>query len=394
MTPLNELLLKPEVQEFIRNSEKSDLPRLLLKESPFPGITSRELAVQISGREKAREKLPIWYHMEGLYYPETIHMEQCSSETAAAYKAQLIPKGTLIDLTAGLGVDTYYFSRIATRVHYCEQNHTLAAIARHNLARLGVESVTFQVGDSLAWLFSQRPQVEMIYLDPARRTRGNRRVYQLSETEPDVIPILPRLFDRAPAILIKTSPMLDIQDTSAKLGAVREVHIVAIDNEVKELLWLLRKGFEGEAVIRAVNIRKDGRESMEFTFSEEKNLPDRLGEPQAYLYEPNAALLKSGGFKSLGKQRGLAKLDVHTHLYTAQEPLEFPGRGFRIVNVIPYRPRAIKGLYAQGNVSTRNFPENVAGIRKRFGIRDGGPTYLFFTRSAQKGLILIECEKI
>lgn len=392
---MNLRILHTDVQEFIRENENADIYRLLLQESPFPGVSSRELAEQIASRKKAEKKLPRWYSASAIYYPNKRNLEQSSSEATAAYKSSLLQLRTIFDLTGGFGVDTYYFAKNAKEVVYWEADKQLSEITAHNLKQLDALNVSCQHGDGLVWLKEKKPVADLIYIDPSRRSRDGKRVFLLSECRPDVPGQLPTLLNAASLILLKTSPLLDLHAGLLELQYVSQIHIVAVANEVKELLWLLEKGFSGEPMVHTINLLQGGRQNFSFTMSEEKQVEGKYSGPLSYLYEPNAAIMKSGGFLSLGKAFGLAKLQLHSHLYTSTVLVDFPGRAFHIRRTESFSRSVMKTLaYDKANISTRNFPLTVAEIRKRFRIAEGGSLYLFFTKTDDAGLILIECEKI
>jgi hypothetical protein len=392
---VNPRILHADIQEFIRKNLKADLSRLILKKSPFEGVSSKELAVQIKGMGKARDKLPTWFATDNIYYPNSRNLEQSSGEIAASYKASLIKTDTALDITGGFGVDTYYLSQRTRVLEYWETDEELAAIAAHNLKQLGVSNVSCHAGNGLKGLIANDYLADLIYIDPSRRKNDNKRVFLLADCIPDVPGNLHALFQCAPLLLVKTSPLLDLTAGLAELQHVKEIHVVAVKNEVKEVLWLLEKGFRGEPLVKTMNFETGGNQKFEFTFTREKSLIPGISEPLDYLFEPNAAIMKSGGFYSLGQQYAVCKIHRHTHLYTSDRPLEFPGRKFRVRKILPYSRSSLQGLtLKKANISTRNFPETVPRIRRKTGIGDGGPAYLFFTRSQGNGLIMIECEKI
>ena len=392
---MNKALLQFEVQEFIRENLEADLHKLLLKGSPFPGISGRDLAEQIESKRKATHKLPEISAVPTIYFPNKRQLEQCSSEACAAYKAGIIRAETVFDLTGGFGVDSYYFSRTAAQVVYCETDNILAGIASHNFEQLGASNIEPHATDGIQWLQGTNKKAHLIYLDPSRRTNERKRVFLLSDCTPNVLQHIDLLFEKSPLILIKTSPLLDLQAGLRELGSVREIHVVALQNEVKELLWLMEKGYHGMVTVKTVNLR--GLATQEFSFDPEaeKSQPLQVAGPKAYLYEPNAALMKSGGFKTLGNRLGIPKLHEHTQLYTSEDIVDFPGRSFRILGILPYSGKALKVWNGKkANVTTRNFPASVAALRKRFKISDGGDRYLFFTKGPANDLFVIECEKI
>jgi hypothetical protein len=391
---LNKNILQPEVQDFIQSNSNADITSVSLGKSPFPGVAPRELAQQLSGRKKAEHKMPLWYQTPGIFYPPALNLEQASSEATASYKGSLVSGGLLVDLTGGFGVDDFYFSRTIQEVHYCEQDPQLAEIASHNFKRLGAENIVVHTGDGMAQLpviASENDRIDWIYLDPSRRKKDRTRVFRLEDYEPRVAEILPELFRASPNVLLKTSPLLDLTEGAKELGNVREVHVVGIRNEVKELLWWLQEGYEGDADRIALDLFY-GNSPFRFALQEEQRSEVAFSRPSTYLYEPNASLLKAGAFKTVGARFGLGKLHRHTHLYTSETLIPFPGRVFKILRTLPYKPGKLP--FHKANVSVRNFPENVSRIRKRNRIKDGGNTYLFFIKSLDDSLQVLACEPV
>ena len=247
---MNKALLQSEVQEFIRENLRANLHTLLLKGSPFPGISGHELAEQIESKKKAVKKLPEISSAAALYYPNKRLLEQCSSEACARYKAGIVRADTVFDLCGGFGADTFYFSKAAVRVVYCEKDSLLAAIAPLNFGQLGAKNIETHLADGMAWLRESNLKADLIYLDPSRRTEDKNRVFLLSDCSPNVPEHLDLLFEKSPLLLIKTSPLLDLQAGLRELEWVREIHVVAVRNEVKELLWLMEKGFDGPVMVK------------------------------------------------------------------------------------------------------------------------------------------------
>ncbi len=391
---MNKLLLKSDIQDFIFNNTNLDPAGVSLGKSPFPGVSPGELAGQLGARKKAQTKLPFWYAQKGIYYPPLLNLEQASSEGTARYKADLVRGETLLDLTGGSGVDTYFFREAIREIHYVEQNSALAEIAAHNFRVLGATNIVTHVGDGMELLEGNRlgkARWDWIYLDPSRRQKNRSKVFLLEDCDPPLPDVLLPLFRASPDLLVKTSPMLDIAEGIRLMGNVREVHVVSVGNEMRELLWWLQKGYEGEAVRVAVDLKETGR-PLRFTASGEAAANAEYHAPMRYLYEPNAAVLKAGAFKTVAIHHGLAKIHPHTHLYTSDSLVEFPGRRFEIVENLLYKPGKLP--YEKANVSVRNFPESVAVLRKRNRIRDGGATYLFFIRSLDESLRVLECRRL
>ena len=390
-----------EFQRFVKEHAGDDLTRLLLSASRYPSIDVPFAADQIAARRQIREKLPSWYANDALLFPSKISAEQCSSEQTASYKQRLVAESdTLCDLTGGLGIDSYYFSRKARQITYIERFPAYCEAARNNFSALGVDNITVVEGDS-SELASRLPRVDAFYIDPARRGEGNKRVYALQDCEPDLPALLPELFRHAPKVLAKLSPMTDIRQTLELLPGTTEVHVLSVKNECKELLFVMEcETAVTLPVIHCINYDSSGREeAFAFTLQDERSeilqLADRIGR---FFYEPNASLLKAGAFKSVAVRFGLAKLHVSSHLYTSDTVVEdFPGRCFVVEEVYPFSGKLCKSLskdIPQANMTVRNFPLSVEELRKRTKITDGGNVYLFATTLADSSKILVKCSKL
>jgi len=389
---LNKKLLNTGVQEFIKNNWNTDTMSVLLKKSIFEGISQKELVEQLEAKRKCEKKLPTWFQTANIYYPKKLNIEQASSEKTADYKSQFVAGKSLLDLTGGFSVDTYFFSRKIDNVFYTEINSQLAQIAAHNLKVLDAKNVTVLAKDGISFLESTKKRFDWIYIDPSRRHDSKGKVFRLADCLPNVIEQIDTLFKKSDNVLIKTSPLLDISRGTEELQNVSEIHIVAVNNEVKELLWVLKKAHEGPPSIKTINL-KNVSEFFEFVLNTEKETDSTFAEPQQYLYEPNAAILKSGAFKLVGERFFLKKLHEHTHLYTNEELIEFAGRRFRIENVLPYSKKSLANI-KKANITIRNFPKNVADIRKKHNIKEGGDLYLFFSKNFLDQLIIIICSRV
>lgn len=390
---MNKLLLHKEVQEYLEQNYREDISKVVFKGSPFSEITPQELAVQLTGKKKAEKKLPTWFNSRGILYPPKINLEQTSSEKTADYKASLVKGNSLVDLTGGFGIDSFLFSKSFKKVIHCEISRELSEIVAHNAKVLGKNNLEFHLGDGIEFLESSSSIFDWIYVDPSRRDTGGGRVFKLSDCLPDVPSHLDQLFEKGNKILIKTSPLLDLQAGLRELKKVSEIHVVAIDNEVKELLWFLDKETSVEIKIKTINFRNKGNQKFETTWESEKNV--LFSHPLSYLYEPNAAIMKSGMFSTLGTTFNLFKLHSNTHLFTSQELREFPGRRFKIEQTLPYKKKALKEALQSGkaHVTTRNFPESVVTIRKKLSLKEGGDTYLFFTTIENNEKVVLLCTK-
>ncbi|MBT8308686.1 MAG: class I SAM-dependent methyltransferase, partial [Maribacter sp.] len=264
-----------------------------------------------------------------------------------------------------------------------------------NFKVLGAKNIRVEQIDGLEFIKGITNKYDWIYLDPSRRMVNSKKVFMLSECIPNVIPHLELLLTKSKHVLIKTSPLLDISIGLNKLGKVKELHIVAVNNEVKELLWVIQEGHSDKVKVKTINFKKGIEDTYNFVWTEEKRTTPTYGAPQKFLYEPNAAILKGGAFKQITRDLKVEKLDEHSHLYTSHELVAFPGRSFRIMKVFDCNKKELKHLSGtKANVTVRNFPESVATIRKKYKIKDGGDAYLFFTTINKSELKVINCTKI
>jgi len=388
-------LLNPEIQCFINDNIDATISKLALKKNPFPNIEWISILNQIEAKTKAKLKLPTWFATENIIYPSKISIEQTSSEKTASYKAGIVSGESLIDLTGGFGIDDYYFAKKIKKVVHCEINPELSNIVKHNFEQLKVKSITCHSGDSLAILTGLNTKWDWIYIDPSRRNDAKGKVFMLKDCLPNVPEHLDLFFKFSDSILIKTAPLLDIAAGLTELKNVKTIHIVAVENEVKELLWEIHKGHTGKINIKTVNILKGKMDFFEFILDENIEIPI-YSLPQNYLYEPNSAIMKSGGFDEVGTFYKLNKLHKHSHLYTNSTLITFPGRIFEIENSIPYHKNEMK-IFLEGkqtNITTRNFPDTVESIRKKWKIKEGGNQYCFFTTDENDNKIVLICRKI
>lgn len=385
-------IVSSTVQDFIR-SYKGDVTALALKGSPFKDIPTADLIQQIEGHRKSKLKLPTWHEKLGIIYPPKINLEQTSSEITAKHKAQLVKGDTLADLTGGYGVDGYFFSQKFKSVDHFEQSEILSKISAYNYEKMEVKNIRCHIGDSLEGI--QNSKYDVIYVDPARRHSSKGKVFFLKDCEPDIVSNFDYIMDRCETLLLKTSPMLDISIGLSELKNVTAIHIVAIDNEVKELLWVCQEVATTESPnVFTVNFNKSKKE--EFSFKYGCSSVASYHAPMQFLYEPNTAILKSGAFTVLCDRFGVHKLHKSSHLYTSDEIQEFPGRSFKINKVIPYAKKTMRTEFAgvKANVTVRNFPESVEQLRKKWSLKDGGDRYLFFTTKESDHKVVIDCSKV
>ncbi|OMP30808.1 class I SAM-dependent methyltransferase [Mangrovimonas sp. DI 80] len=390
---MNPDILNTTHQEFIDANLNSDTAALLFKKHPEITVDIKLLVEQIEAKKRCQHKLPTWFNAPLIVYPNKLNIEQTSSEATAKYKAGLIEGKSLIDLTGGFGVDCYYFSKRIQNVTHCELNSELSEIVTHNYSQLNVNIKALNV-DGIEHLKKHQDTYDWIYIDPSRRHDSKGKVFFLNDCLPNVPLHLDMLFQRSKNIMIKTSPLLDISVGMGELKHIKTIHIVALNNEVKELLWVLEDNFKGDIEIKTVNLTQATEEKFDFNFNVEKNASAVFSEPLSYLYEPNAAILKSGAFKSISEKLGVPKLHQHTHLYTSETLIEFPGRSFEIVKTIPFNKQLMKkeGI-SKANITTRNFPETVQQLRTKLKIKDGGELYLFFSTNLNDEKIVIFCKK-
>lgn len=392
---MNKAILNTEIQEFINLNLDSNINALLLKGIAFSAVDTKTIIEQIEAKKKSETKLSTWFSTENIYYPNKLNIEQTSSEVTAKYKSELITGHSIIDLTGGFGVDCFYFSKQFKSVTHCEINETLSEIVEHNFNQLQVSNVETINTDGLVYLKNTAQTYEWIYIDPSRRHDSKGKVFFLKDCLPNVPEHLELLFKHSKNIMIKTSPLLDLSVGISELIHVKTIHIVAVNNEVKELLWILEADFIGEIAIETINIKKETNDSFKFNLEEEKLIEPKYSLPLTYLYEPNAAILKAGAFNTIANQLDVYKLHKHSHLYSSPQHIDFPGRSFKIENIIPYNKKAIKSLaIKKANITTRNFPGTVQHIRKKFKISDGGVTYLFFTTDINDNKVIILTSKI
>ncbi|MEN2413435.1 class I SAM-dependent methyltransferase [Flavobacterium mesophilum] len=392
---MNTIILHQNIQDFISKNVGAPISKLALQKNPFPEVDWILILNQIEAKTKAKDKLPTWFKTENIIYPSKVSVEQTSSEKTAAYKASLISGKTLIDLTGGFGVDDYYFSQKFESVTHCEINADLSEIVKHNLQQLGVKNCFYYADDSANILKESDQKWDWIYIDPSRRNDAKGKVFMLKDCLPNVPDSLDFYFEKSDSILIKTAPLLDISAGLSELKFVKNIHIIALENEVKELLFEIHNNYAGAITIKTANILKEKTEIFEFVLGDETEFPS-YELPQKYVYEPNSAIMKSGGFDEVSSFFKIDKLHKHSHLYTSEDLIDFPGRTFKIEKVIPYSKNEMKTELSnqQANITTRNFPDTVENIRKKWKIKNGGNLYCFFTTDVKDNKIVLICTKI
>ncbi len=431
-------------QDFIRQHQDDDVRQLAFLGSKYPEVDMPFALDQIRGRKMARVKLPRWASLEGIIYPPHISMEQCSSESTALYKAELAARllglpasssGTemkaeneieFVDLTGGFGVDfSYIAARLGVKSMYVERQAHLCEAAKENFGRLGLKNAIVKNGDGIEILHSFHPKkkdavsaddslgitydqprsllktnlgLKIIFIDPARRDDAGNKVVSLKDCTPDVTVLQEEMLSKADYVIIKLSPMLDWHRAISELSHVREVHIISVNNECKELLLVLSARNMGENLrIYCINDAQSFVcDELDMESSQVKIAPSTLEEMQ-YLYEPNASLMKAGCFGVLSGRYDARMLSKNSHLFVSQAPIEaFPGRSFRIIAVSSFNKKELKRHLSgitKANIATRNFPLSVAELRKRLKLKDGGETYIFATTLSDDSHVLVITEK-
>ena len=387
-----------ETLQYIKEHARDDVRLLALQAKKYPLVDMNFAVTQIAGRQIAEAKLPSWASEPDLFSPRHLSMEQCSSEATALYKAGLVEGDSFADLTGGFGVDCSFLSRRFRTSHYVERQSELCDLARHNFPLLGL-NIEVQHQDGVSYLQQMQP-VDCIYLDPARRDGHGGKTVAISDCEPDLCQLEELLVTKARTVLVKLSPMLDLSLALKELRYVREVHIVTVQSECKELLLMLRKdSTESEVAIHCVQLLAGG-EQRNYVFTQEQErsadcpLAPTVG---AYLYEPNTSILKAGAYRSLTQAYPVKKLHASSHLYTSDSLVtDFPGRTFKVIAVAGFGKKELKNLLGgleKANLTIRNFPSSVAELRKRLKLKEGGDDYLFATTLANGEKVLVHCRK-
>ncbi len=389
--------LNPEISRFIREHLDDNPDQLLWKKNEYPDDRVVVAVEQIQARENIKEKLPSWYACRDIFYPSKLSTEQSSSETTAPYKARLATGNSLCDLTGGLGVDTYFFSRQIDKVTYVERDESYCEAARSNFLALGATNIEVIHAD--ATTVASQVIADTYYIDPARRTTDNKRVFALTDYAPNVLELKEALLRQGQRLIIKISPMADLSAVLQLLPETTDVHVVSVRNECKELLFVLGKTPASQTVnIHTVNFTTDTEQYFSFLLEEEKDAQPRYtSHIGSYLYEPNSSVLKSGAFKLVANRYGLEKLHPHSHLYTSNHLVaDFPGRAFQVKEILDFSSKLLKQIsrtIPKANITTRNFKLSVNEFRTRSKIKDGGTTYLFATTLNDGRAVIVRTEK-
>lgn len=392
---IDKTILKPEVSAFIKANEHADLPELILKGSPFESIKIQTIAQQIKGKQVAKQKFSHLYENEKVIYPPKLNLEQSSSQTTAAYKADLINKNEVVaDLTGGMGIDAMAFSKKAKAVFYCEISKKTFNYATHNFKVLG-DKINCFLGDGIEFIRQQPTKIDWIYIDPARRDEHNKKVFRFEQCTPDITEHFDLLKAKAHKLLIKASPLIDLDYCISVLSAVKCIHIVSLKNEVKEILIEIDFNYQSvDPLIIAVNL--ETKQAPFYAQMKDKSIPQQFNSPQCFLYEPHAGLMKSGFFGKICMDYQVEALAEHSHLFTSNEKVDFPGRRFEILKVITPKKALLKKHLtdSKANIAIRNYPLKPEQIKKKYGLHDGGSKFVFFTSHGKNEKIVIICSKI
>uniref|UniRef100_UPI004024B9E4 THUMP-like domain-containing protein n=1 Tax=Prevotella sp. TaxID=59823 RepID=UPI004024B9E4 len=441
--------------EFIQEYREKDTRQLALQSARFPDVDMPYALDQIKGWQTARRKLPTWAACDGIVYPPHLSMEQCSSEPTAQYKLNLAMEwarrvesselrvessSRMTDLTGGFGVDFSFTSCAFASATYVERNAQLCSMVEHNLPLLGIDNAKVVCADAVDYLSTLDMQT-MIFLDPARRDQHGAKTVMLADCTPDVVQLLPQLLKKSRFTMLKLSPMLDWHKAVEDLqGTVREVHIVSVGGECKELLLVLSEEMESELKVFCADLEVGGGSgeaglsggssssscssgSSCSSLSSEPSSPIHPSTPSLsaslfvyapgslrpapnskfktqnskFLHEPNASIMKAGCFDELAAAYGVSPVSRNSHLFLSAEPVDgFPGRSFSIERVTTLNKRELRQALAgieKANIATRNFPLSVAELRKRLKLKDGGDVYIFATTTAEDEHLLLISHK-
>ena len=393
-------LISSDIQNYISQNLNSDLNQLLLKKSPFPDVSMQEIVQQIKGKKTAERKFPFLLK-EGIIFPPNLNLEQASSQSTAEYKAQNLKGKSFLDLTCGFGIDAYFLSKNFDEVTLVEQNPELISIVENNWKTLerkanfinknleefldGLSFHKLRINSAQIGTFTQ---FDVVYLDPARRDQQNKKKFLLEDLSPNLLEIEEKLNSISNKIIVKLSPLIDISYLISELKNIAAIQIIAVRNEVKELVLIIEKKEQRiknkDIEIRCINLESNEPE-FSFNFNDEKSAKSEFSESSNFLYIPNNSILKAGAFNMISEQFGLKKLHPNTHFYTSEHKIEnFPGRVLEIEKIDAKDLK--KG--EKYNIVSKNYPLKPEEIKKKYKLNDGGNHYLIFTQSVNGKEIL------
>lgn len=376
-------ILNGGVQQYINANLHADLHSLLLKKSPFEDVSMQEIVQQIKGKQVAQKKFPFLLK-EGIVFPPQLSLEQSSSEKTALYKSEILKGNTLIDLTCGFGIDAYHLSKNFDEIILIEQNRELLEIVEHNwnVLQRKATCINRKLED---FLEENNESFDVAYLDPARRDTQKNKVFLLEDLSPNILEIQEKLLSVSKDVVVKLSPLIDLKYLVSVLPDIFRIEIIAVKNDVKEVVAFLSKKSRDEISCQCINL-ESGEPPFSFRFGEEENQAAEYGEPEKFIYIPNNAILKAGVFNLISQRSGLKKLHPNTHLYTSDRKMQdFPGRIFEVENIEAKQIQK-KGRF---NIISKNYPLKPEEIKKKYNLKDGGEDYLIFTQS-KKGKIILK----
>lgn len=386
------------LKHFVQDHLSEDPAQLLLKYHHSVPFDLKLAVQQIAARQKAKYKIPTWAVHPDIIFPVSLSMEQSSSELTAKHKATFMKGENLVDLTGGLGVDTFFASDHFEKATYIERNQDLCEIAENNLVLLAPGKFHVYHGDAIKFLSSKEQSFDWLYVDPARRGDQNQKLYKLSDCEPDVVANWPLFKSKAKNILVKASPMLDISAVLDEIPEIQKVIVVAVKNEVKEVLLVYQQGSDiGNAIVECVELSAGNEGMFSFDYLKEANLDLQLSYPKRFIIEPHATILKAGGFKSFSEQYQLPKIHVNSHLYTSDHShRKILGKIYEIIGEIKADKKQIKSLFPSGkaNVVVRNHPMKAEVIKSKFRLQDGGEDFLIASTTQDGKPRFFHCRKV
>lgn len=392
------MIVNDNTLRYICQHKDDNVRQLALRGCTDPEVDFPFALQQILGRQKIKSKLPEYYNHPGILFPKTISLEQCSSSQTAHYKATLLSGKSIIDFSGGFGVDTLAFARKFEQCHYVEPQSDLCKLVQHNANQFNINNITYHQ-EKMENLIDTIKNVDAIYLDPSRRDEYGQRTISIEHCTPDISTWKNRLLDKAPKVLVKLSPMIDLKQTIRKLPETSEIHIVAVNGECKEILFLLTRESHSNRIFHTIDLQHEKSISFDFSEEEERSAQPIIAQEMGhYLYEPNSAVLKAGAFKSIATRYSLVKIHTHSHLYCSNQQIkEFPGRTFRVENFFAPSKKSCKEHLSgikKANVAVRNFPLSAEALKQQLKLKDGGDYYLFGTTWQKSDKILILCHKI
>ncbi len=393
-------MIDQALEDFINKNLKESLEKIVFQVRNRFAVDPQFVVAQINGRNKVGKKIPAWAEVSGLQFPSVLSFEQCSSQSTAQYKANLIKGNSLIDLTGGFGVDSFFLSQNFTKVDYVEKNEALFALVKSNFKQLGSTNITLHHGDGLSFLHQQKAKVDWLYVDPSRRNKEKGKVFLIEDCEPDIKTHLPLLLAKADQLLIKFSPMLDLEEILKKLPGVARIIVLSLKNECKEVLVQVdgKARAREEITIAAVDLpATQAVTSFVANAQQKKTSSVDFGPPERYIYEPNKAILKAGLQNHLAQDLGLHKLAANSNFFSSNALVkQFPGRIFLKKETTKGKGKLIRKFLEDGkaNVIARNYPLNAAQIYQQFKIIPGGRVYLLATTLAGGEKVILVGERV